>query len=356
MGSPQGKLDVAEATGQTVRRTQAVCPACGEAVNASPLEVFHGVSRYACAGCDLHFWHPVAMPNADWYETAYQGRDRTVMPLEPGHRLFLSDPQAPRHGRLLDLGCGTGNFLSAARDAGFDVTGVEFDSSAVRFAREHYGLERVFAERPEDFRAAHAQEQFDIVTFFEVLEHQEHPRQFLSVAKDCLTAGGFLALSVPNRDRWQKGIESLDYPPNHLTRWSPQSLRNILERNGFEILSMRQEPLGIRRAAGVLSMGLRTGLVSRVAGERPPTLADLAEMSPDEMQRAMMRLSEHRGHRLAAGLARLKNLAMVPLAALLLPYLRLRGYTGLYLYCLARRKSLPSPGASGAATMLGGAA
>ena len=356
MGSPQGKPDVTGAVGRAAQPTQGVCPACGELVNANPLEVFHGVSRFACAGCDLHFWHPVAMPDAAWYETAYQGRDRTAMPLEPGHRFFLADPKAPRQGRLLDLGCGTGNFLAAARDAGFDVTGVEFDPSAARFAREHYGLRSVFAERPEDFHAAHPQEQFDVVTFFEVLEHQEHPRQFLSVAKDCLAAGGFLALSVPNRERWQKGVETLDYPPNHLTRWSPRSLRIFLERNGFEILSMRQEPLGIRRAAGVLSMGLRTGLATRVAGERPPTFADLAEMNPDEMQRAMKHLSEHRGHRLAAVLAHWKNLAMTPLAALLLPYLRLRGYTGLYLYCLARRRNPLSRGAANTAATLGGAA
>ncbi len=354
MSSPQGKPDITEAVGRAAQRIQVVCPACGEATNASPLELFNGVSRYACAGCDLHFWHPVAMPDAAWYETAYQGRDQTAMPLEPGHRFFLADPKAPKRGRLLDLGCGTGNFLAAARDAGFDVTGVEFDSSAALYARQHYGLQKIFAQRPEDFRAAHAHEQFDVVTFFEVLEHQEHPRQFLDVAKDCLAVGGFLALSVPNRDRWQKGVESLDYPPNHLTRWSPRSLRSFLERNGFEILSMRQEPLGIRRAAGVLSAGLRTGLVSSVAGERPPTLTDLAEMNPDEMQRAVKRLSEHRGHRLAARLARWKNFAMAPLAALLLPYLRLRGYTGLYLYCLARRKSLASRDAPGAAAMLGG--
>jgi len=355
MGSPQGKPEVAEAAGRGVWPTQAVCPACDEAAGAGPLEVFHGVSRYACAACDLHFWHPVAMPDAAWYETAYQGRDQTAMPLEPGHRFFLADPKAPKRGRLLDLGCGTGNFLSAARDAGFDVTGVEFNSSAVRFAREHYGLERVFAQRPEDFRSAHANEQFDLVTFFEVLEHQEHPQQFLKVAKDCLTAEGFLALSVPNRDRWQKGVESLDYPPNHLTRWSPRALRNFLDRNGFEILTMRQEPLGIRRAAGVLSAGLRTGLVSSVAGERPPTLTDLAEMNPDEMQRAVKRLSGHPGHALAARLVRLKNFAMMPLAALLLPYLRLRGYTGLYLYCLARRKNLASREAPGAGKISGGA-
>lgn len=356
MGSPQGKPDITRAVGHAAQPIQGVCPACGELVNANPLEVFHGVSRFACAGCELHFWYPVAMPNAAWYETAYQGRDRTAMPLEPGHRFFLADPKVPRRGRLLDLGCGTGNFLAAARDAGFDVTGVEFNSSAVRFAKEHYGLPRVFAQRPEDFRAAHPQEQFDVVSFFEVLEHQEHPREFLSVAKDCLAAGGFLALSVPNRERWQKGVESLDYPPNHLTRWSPRSLRNFLERDGFEILSMRQEPLGIRRAAQVLSMGLTTGLATRVAGERAPTFADLAEMNPGEMQRTVKRFSEHGGHRLAARLAQWKNLAMTPLAALLLPYLRLRGYTGLYLYCLARRRNPLSRGAASTATTLGGAA
>jgi SAM-dependent methyltransferase len=333
-----------------------VCPACGGPASGKPLETFHGASLIACARCEVQFWHPVVMPDAAWYETAYQGRDRTAMPLEPGHRFFLADPKAPKRGRLLDLGCGIGNFLSAARDAGFDATGIEFDPSAVRFARQHYGLEKVFALRPEEFRAANPRERFDVVTFFEVLEHQENPRRFLNVAKELLTEDGYLGLSVPNRCRWQKGVDSLDYPPNHLTRWSPAALGNFLRRNGFEVLSMRQEPLGIRRAALVLSMGLRTGLVSRVAGERPPMLADLAEMNPEEMQRTVKRLEEDRGHRMAARLVRWKNLAMVPLAALLLPYLRLRGYTGLYLYCLARRKRSASPNASRTVMTSAGAA
>jgi SAM-dependent methyltransferase len=314
------------------------CPACGCSSAGAPLENFHGSSLFPCAHCDLHYWYPVAMPDASWYESAYQGRDRTAMPLEPGHRFFLEDPAAPKRGRLLDLGCGVGNFIAAARDAGFDVTGVEFDPSAVRFARQHYGLERVFAMRPEEFRSANPQQRFEILTFFEVLEHQENPQRFLSVAADLLAGRGYLALSVPNRSRWQKGVETLDYPPNHLTRWSPQALRKFLERNGFEVLSMRQEPLGVRRAAQVLSMGLPTGLVSRIAGGRPPMLADLAEMNRDEMQRAVNRLEQDRGHRLAGRLVRYKHLALTPVAALLLPYFRLRGYTGLYLYCLARRK------------------
>jgi 2-polyprenyl-3-methyl-5-hydroxy-6-metoxy-1,4-benzoquinol methylase len=67
---------------------------------------------------------------------------------------------------LLDLGCGVENFLAAARDSVFEVTGVELNQSAVRFARETYGLCEIFATRPEDFRAANPGKTFDVVTFF----------------------------------------------------------------------------------------------------------------------------------------------------------------------------------------------
>jgi len=278
------------------------------------------------------------MPDAAWHEQTYQTRDQTALPLEPGHRFFLSDPKAPKNGRLLDLGCGVGNFLAAARDSGFEVAGVELNQSAVRFARETYGLREIFAMRPEEFRAANRAKTFDVVTFFEVLEHQDDPRGFLKVAEEFLASGGYVALSVPNRTRWQKGIETLDYPPNHLTRWSPLALRNFLERNGFEVLSMKQEPLNVGRAAQVLSMGLRTGLVAKIAGEKPPSPSDLAVLPPAEMEKAMDRMNDQPGHRLAARLAAWKTLAMIPAATVLLPFLRLRGFTGLYLYCLARKR------------------
>ena len=314
------------------------CPACSKSPTRPALETYHSASLYECPGCDLHFWHPVAMPDADWHEHTYQARDQTALPLEPGHRFFLSDPKAPRNGRLLDLGCGVGNFLAAARDSGFEVTGVELNPSAVRFARETYGLREIFAMRPEEFRAANPDKSFDVVTFFEVLEHQDDPQGFLKVAQEFLVNGGHIALSVPNRSRWQKGIETLDYPPNHLTRWSPLALRNFLHKNGFEVLSMKQEPLTISRAAQVLSMSLRTGLVTKIAGEKPPSPSDLAVLPPAEMEKAMDRMDHEPGHRLAARLAALKNLALVPAATTLLPFLRMRGFTGLYLYCLARKR------------------
>jgi SAM-dependent methyltransferase len=319
-------------------RTSRHCPACGRAAQSEPLAHSHQSALYACAGCDLHFWNPLKMPEAAWYEAAYQGRDSTVMPLEPGHVFFLSDPRAPQQGRLLDMGCGTGNFLAAARDAGFDVTGIEPNQNAVRFAQQHYGLRNVFAAVPADFQQGHPLEKFGTVTFFEVLEHQDDPQAFLDSAKSFLTEDGFIALSVPNRNRWQLGDDPLDFPPNHLTRWSPVALRNFIESNGFEVLSLREEPLHARRAAQMLSAALRTGLISRVAGERPPALSDLGQLPHDDVQGAVERIRRDPRHGLAARFAHWKYRVLLPFAALMLPYLRLRGRTGLYLYCLAQRR------------------
>jgi SAM-dependent methyltransferase len=316
-----------------------LCPACGTEAADLVRESFHDASLYRCAACDLDFWHPVVMPDAAWHECAYQGRDPTDMPLEPGHRFFLSDPLAPKRGKILDIGCGVGSFLAEARRRGFQVTGLEFNRNATLFARSHYGLGSVYAMRPEQFLREMRGELFDAVTFFEVLEHQDNPRSFMHIAKQLVSESGFVALSVPNRERWQWGRETLDYPPNHLTRWSPSALRNFLEANGFEVLTMRQEPLGVSRAAQVLSTGLRTGMVSVVAGERPAELADLAEMNQEEMSDTIRRLAEARGHRWAARLVRAKNVALWPAALCLLPYLRLRRYTGLYLYCLAQKRT-----------------
>jgi 2-polyprenyl-3-methyl-5-hydroxy-6-metoxy-1,4-benzoquinol methylase len=314
------------------------CPACGNVAQGEVLERSYGAGLYACSGCDLQFWYPVKMPGAAWYEATYQGRDTAAMALEPGHIYFLGDPHAPKTGTLLDLGCGNGNFLAAARDAGFEVSGVEPDQRATQFARDHYGVKNVFAGVPKDFVREHPNETFDVVTFFEVLEHQEDPQTFLEIAKSLLEANGCIALSVPNRNRWQTGIDTLDYPPNHLTRWSPKALRSFLERNELEVLSIRTQPLTVQRVAQMLSGLFTTGMLSRVAREKPPTLAEFSDMPTDTIQQKLVRLRDDPRQGLAARLAVWKLRVLTPLAFFLLPLLRLRGLTGPYLYCLVRKR------------------
>jgi len=311
-----------------------VCPACGETSREAAIEKYGRYKLFGCGACGLQFWEPREMPDARWYEQMYGGRDEKLLPLEPGHKYFLADALAPRGGELLDIGCGTGNFLAAARDAGYGVTGIEMDRNAARFARERLGLQRVFPLTISEFAERHAEERFEVVTFFEVLEHQAAPVEFVQKVKACVRPGGAIALSVPNRERWLTGPDVLDYPPNHFSRWNAATLRKFLSAQGFEMLSIREQPAGIAHTAQMINMALRTGM-SQAAGEASTSFRDVMQMPPDQAD-VILRAKPTTRQRAMGVLGRIKSAACFPLAVAAYPYVRLRGYKGTYMYCLAR--------------------
>ena len=275
------------------------------------------------------------MPSARWYEQMYGGRDQEILPLEPGHKYFLADALAPRVGDLLDIGCGTGNFLAAARHAGYRVTGTELDRKAAGFAKDKLGLERVVPLTITKFVEQFPSQKFDVVTFFEVLEHQTEPAGFLGSVKACLKPRGKIALSVPNRERWLTGPDVLDYPPNHFLRWNAASLMRFLRAQGFEVLSMREQPAGVNHTAQMINMTLRTGLTQNAGAEAPASFRDVMQMPPEQAE-AALRAEPTVRQRLVQALGRIKHAACYPLALAAWPYVRLRGHKGTYLYCLAR--------------------
>jgi SAM-dependent methyltransferase len=275
------------------------------------------------------------MPDARWYEQMYGGRDEELMPLEPGHRYFLRDALAPGRGELLDIGCGTGNFLAAARDAGYSVSGTELDRNAARFAKNHLGLPRVLGLTISEFAERYPDDKFDVVTFFEVLEHQAAPLEFLEKVKSCLRPRGYIALSVPNRERWLTGPDTLDYPPNHFLRWNAVALRNLLTKQGFEILSVKEQPAGLVHAAQMINMSLRTGLSAAANGNAPASFRDVMQMDPQEAAAALQTSPTPR-QRAVQFLGQVKYMACFPIAVAAYPYIRLRGYKGTYLYLMAR--------------------
>jgi SAM-dependent methyltransferase len=277
------------------------------------------------------------MPDARWYEQMYGGRDEKRLPLEPGHKYFLADALAPRSGELLDIGCGTGNFLAAARDAGYGVTGIELDRNAARFVKERLGLPKVFALTISEFAEQHADEKFDVVSFFEVLEHQAAPVEFLRRVKTRVRPGGVIALSVPNRERWLTGPDVLDYPPNHFLRWNAVALRKFLSAQGFEVLTIREQPAGLAHTAQMINMALRTGMSQAAAGETSRSFRDVMQMTPDQAEAVLRAEPTAKQHAMRV-LARIKYAACFPLAMAAYPYVRMRGFKGTYLYCLARKR------------------
>ena len=312
------------------------CPACDEAARNAALEKYGKYERFGCPACGLEFWEPREMPDAQWYEQMYGGRDAEMLPLEPGHKYFLADPLARGSGALLDIGCGTGNFLAAAHDAGYRVTGLELDRNAAGFAKQLLDLD-ILPLNFTGFVERHPEAKFDVVTFFEVLEHQAAPAEFLQRVRVCLRSGGLIALSVPNRERWLTGPDVLDYPPNHFLRWNVGALKKFLGGQGFEVLSIREQPAGVVHTAQMINMALRTGVTQTKPGETPRSFRDVIQMEREQAEAALHAKPTIR-QRVMEALGRIKFAACFPLAVAAYPYIRMRGYKGTYLYCLARKR------------------
>jgi SAM-dependent methyltransferase len=138
------------------------------------------------------------------------------------------------------VGCGDGRFLRHAKEQGFEVWGIDFDKKSVESAKRNLGSDTVFAMSLEEFYeyAKEKNLKFDVITFFEVLEHQDKPREFLEMVKGLLREGGYIAGSVPNREMvlvesfWE--CTHIDFPPNHFLRFSRKSLENAIKLSGFE--------------------------------------------------------------------------------------------------------------------------
>lgn len=149
--------------------------------------------------------------------------------VDVGVRFLSAAPQ----GRLLDVGCGSGEWLVAMRDLGWQVEGVDFDENAVRLARDNDLLVRCGSLEEQKYPAAH----FDAVTLNHVIEHVPDPIGTLKECARILKPGGRLALFTPNTASLGHRLFGSDWrglePPRHLHVFCPGSMAALLHRAGF---------------------------------------------------------------------------------------------------------------------------
>jgi len=196
-------------------------------------------SLYLCKNCKVQFWYPMKNPGGRWYQenNPYKIREIIKTKLYRGyHKRFLERAKnLPCDIKILDLGCGTGEFLSELSKIGFTVFGTDFDEEAIKIAKKRFGLENVFADSFEDFFEKLRSEKFDVITFFEVLEHLDDHEKFITNIKKILKPKGMIALSVPSRERALVNWNKWDFPPHHFTRWNKESIENIFSKYGFKV-------------------------------------------------------------------------------------------------------------------------
>lgn len=223
------------------------CPGCKESVSGKQPRQTHispiTKERYLlfqCSYCDLWFWWPREL-DPDLYRSEalheYSGYHQGTRPFPPWTLPFFG--MIPiRSGSLLDVGCGDGAFLARAASLGFVGQGIDLDEHSVQVAQEVRGLHATTATLATFVQSALEDGvRFNVVCIFEVLEHQADPGAFLEMINAVVAPGGYLAGSVPNRDRFlariDRQIGTGDLPPHHFLWFSARALTQILERHGF---------------------------------------------------------------------------------------------------------------------------
>ncbi len=152
---------------------------------------------------------------------------------------FLRDGLKPS-SRVLEIGAGFGNLLSAIRDAtGATVAGIEPSEIAAAVARDEYGVE-VRPVGVEVFLASGAAERYDLVILHHVLEHLLDPAAALRALTGFLAPGGRLYVAVPNLLDIREAPDDFFRTP-HPWNFTPHALMRLLEETGWTVTAFRPQ-------------------------------------------------------------------------------------------------------------------
>ena len=221
------------------------CPACGSLATTRARYIADIVT---CVDCGLTYLRQ--LPDASRLKTVYdQYADEFSHMRLPGspeevkqsvlrRDYFLDEIErfVSHKGQMLDVGCGWGAFLDAARERGFQPQGIEITPRAAEFARKQLNI-------PVDTKPLEEQRfesnTFSLITMNHVLEHLPRTHQVLEKVFQILEPGGIFAGMVPNFGSFCSEMEGeywewLD-PNFHYVHFTPETLRKVLENSGFEV-------------------------------------------------------------------------------------------------------------------------
>jgi 2-polyprenyl-3-methyl-5-hydroxy-6-metoxy-1,4-benzoquinol methylase len=222
------------------------CPVCGENRNTAFSFKRDGNSIFFCRACSLEFQFPQpsdAVLTSIYSSTYFLGSDdarsqqRQEILKRSTAKLYLDSivPQVKvRNPRLLEIGCGSGDFLLEAQSRGFQAEGLEYSEHAANNANNRLGRTAVSVGSPE--KECLPPNSYDVIGAFDVIEHLRNPKQSLEYLHAALRPNGVVAIVTPSLDSWSKrllGRNWMEYKTEHLTYFSKKSLARLLTATGF---------------------------------------------------------------------------------------------------------------------------
>ncbi|MDP3920119.1 MAG: class I SAM-dependent methyltransferase [Candidatus Omnitrophota bacterium] len=267
------------------------CPLC-HGRGATPLLELGPLRVWRCKDCRLMYLNPCLFPDeqkmifsspdfltrvseffADYYQGETWNTPRTLAVYNGVMRELAS--LFPAKGKIVDIGCGRGAFLKAAKAGGWTASGVEPNFDDAEHLRRDHDIE-VF--QGDFFEAALPESGFDVVSMWDLIEHVPEPGDWVRRCAKLLRPGGALLLATPNHfsfldflaftsyrlsfGNFSYALEKL-YTVDHTLYLTQHTLRDLFERSGFTVVKTIKVNTDLSRyAMGPLFRGIAEGLLA----------------------------------------------------------------------------------------------
>ena len=212
-----------------------------------------------CRDCGFGFGSPFVSGDEDFYAILHEQRDYPAWRWD--YDVAIREAVSRfGGGRVVDLGAGSGMFLRRLGSA-WECFAVE-GSETTRHDLEVLGV-TVF--RDLSTAAETKAGTFQVATLFQVLEHIAEFDLVLRLCRKLLATGGRLVITVPDGDamiRQTRLTGCHDMPPNHINKWTPESLSRALRRTGFEVSQPIPEPASWRSLRASMHMKVTTNAMN----------------------------------------------------------------------------------------------
>ena len=230
------------------------CFACGADRGVDRVRISDGLSISFCCACRSGRSelppspeHITALYDGGYYEAwgLHETGNRTESMKRATFARRLDDcaPWMRRGGEVLDLGCATGFFLREAEAHGYRAFGVDVSEHAIRECSATIAPERLHCgEFDASTFGVGADHRFDAVFMSDYLEHVLDPRAVVTLAADRLASGGVVVVTTPDVGSFSRHAMGRRWPhfkPEHVSYFSRQGLRRLLDAAGFDVVDVR---------------------------------------------------------------------------------------------------------------------
>jgi 2-polyprenyl-3-methyl-5-hydroxy-6-metoxy-1,4-benzoquinol methylase len=237
--------------GAEVTRTHVPCNLCDSSEHV-PFRPENERGLVQCQKCGLVYVSPRPDPNelyALYGESYFCNNDSGTV----GYTDYLNDEANIRKtftrrlrrlerfvqpGRLLDVGCATGFFLTQAQARGWQVEGLDVSHFAIGYIQDRFGFN---VQRGSLLELDYRLNSYDLITLWDVIEHVPDPKGYVQRVTALLKTGGVFVLATPDIDSFparMTGKRWVGYKlsEEHVYYFAPRTLQRLLNEAGMDVI------------------------------------------------------------------------------------------------------------------------